>query len=175
MNFWIYFALGIVAVVLQSTLFVYPPLHYFQPDILLIIVVYMGFRRNIIEGGFFAACAGVMVEANSGSASQFMVLTYMYAFLIAKILSRILVAPDFLSSLGMSGALFVIKKIGILLLLATRGHFENGVRHFFIFLFPGVFVQLLLTPILFAWFMKIDLLTYKDDHAEDEYDINKGL
>ena len=174
-NFAIFLTIALLAAVLQSTIFGYFPLNYVQPDLLLIMAVYAGFRRNIIEGGAFVMIAAIMQEAHSSTGEHFYLTVYLYTFLIAKVLSRTVVVPDFFSSIGIVTALTILKRVGILMLIGTYGHAENGVKHFFIYLIPGLLVQALLTPLCFSWFSKLDLRTYKDEHAEDEYDINKGF
>lgn len=172
-NFAVYVVIAILIATIQSTIFGYFPLNYMQPDILLIVAVYFGFKRDLLEGGAFIVLASMILEANSGTASHFFLAVYLYSFLIAKMLSGTVVVPDFFSSIGIVGGLTVLKRLGILFLISTRGHAENGLKHFFIYLVPGLLVQALLTPILFSWFSRLDLVTYKDEHAEDEYDINR--
>lgn len=174
-NFGLYLVIVIGIVTMQSTIFGYFPLNYIQPDLLLILAVYLGFRRDIIEGGIFVILASMILEAHSSTSSHFFLTTYLYAFLIAKILSRTVVVPDLLSSIGIVTALSLLKKIGLLLLIGMYGNASNGFRHFFVYLVPGLAIQALLTPLCFAWLTKIDLRTYKDEHSEDEYDINKGF
>jgi hypothetical protein len=165
----------LVVSTLQSTIFGYFPLNYVQPDILLIIAAYFGFNRDILEGGIFVIIAAMITEAHSSAGKNFFLTTYLYTFVIAKILSRTVVVPDFLSGIGIVAMLTLLKKIGILILLGMEGRGANGIRHFFVYLIPSLMVQALLTPPLFAWFKNLDLKTYKDVHADDEYDINKGF
>lgn len=175
LNFVIYLAIAIFAAIMQSTIFGYFPLNYIQPDVLLIMAVYMGFRRDIIEGAIFVGVAAVILEAHSSAGDHFFFTVYLYTFLVSKVVSRTVVVPDFFSSIGIVTALTVLKRIGLLVLIGTQGHAENGIKHFFIYLIPGLLVQALLTPLCFGWFTGLDLRTYKDEHSEDEYDINKGF
>lgn len=173
-NFGIYVLIALAVATVQSTIFGYFPLNYLQPDIVLILAVYMGFKRDALEGGIFTIVAAIIMEAHSSAGTHFFLTTYLYAFLIAKILSRTVVVPDFFSSIGIVAVLTLLKRLGILALLGMYGRAENGLRHFLVYLVPGLLVQSLLTPLCFGWFGRIDLKTYKDEHAEDEYDINKA-
>ena len=175
LNFVIYLFIALAIATVQSTIFGYFPLNYFQPDVLLILAVFMGFRRDVFEGGIYIILASMVLEAHSGAGKNFFLTTYLYSFLVAKILSRTVVVPDFFSSIGIVVVLSLLKRVGILVLLGLQGRAENGLSHFLVYLVPGLLVQATLTPLCFNWFTKLDLRTYKDEHAEDEYDINKGL
>lgn len=173
-NFAIYVLIALAVATVQSTIFGYFPLNYLQPDIVLILAVYMGFRRDVLEGGIYVIVASMVMQSHSAAGSHFFLTVYLYAFLIAKILSRMVVVPDLVASVGITTVLTLLKRIGILLLLSTYGRAGNGLRHFLIYLIPGLLVQAALTPLCFSWFTRLDLSTYKDEHAEDEYDINKA-
>ncbi|MBI3544798.1 MAG: hypothetical protein HY075_16120 [Deltaproteobacteria bacterium] len=174
-NFGLYLLIALAIATVQSTIFGYFPLNYVQPDTLLILAVYLGFKRDILEGGLYMILASMVMEAHSSVGKNFFLTTYMYAFLVAKVLSRTVVVPDFFSSIGIVAALTLLKRLGLLALLGLEGHAANGVTHFLVYLVPGLLVQAALTPLCFSWFSRIDLRTYKDEHAEDEYDINKGF
>jgi len=174
-NFVIYLALIVGFTALQSTIFSYFPLHYLQPDLLLILSVYLGLRRELVEGAIFTIIAATMMEAASASGNHFLLTVYLYAFLIAKVLSDTIIVPDFFSSIGIVAMLTVFRKIGMLFLFGLEGRAQNALSHFLIYLVPGILVQSLLTPACFSIFKRIDMRTYKDEHSEDEYGINKGF
>ncbi len=175
LNFWIYLAFSLFAVAVQSTVFGYYPLRYLQPDLILILMVYMGFKRILFEGGVFAILAATIIESHSSAGNHYFLTTYLYVFLISNVLRRTVIIPDMLSSIGIVSAMTVLKKVGILILLGVEGRAVNGLRAFLVFLIPGLIVQAFLTPALFSLFHFIDLKTFKDAHSEDEYDINKGF
>jgi hypothetical protein len=175
-NFGIYILIAVAAAVLQSTLFGYRPLSYLQPDLILILAVFFGFRRDLFEGGIFVIIAAMIMEQHSGSGNNFYLMMYLYSFLIAKLISKLIVVPSMLSSIGIVAALTLLGRLLMLILVQmSGGHPSFLFRHFFISVLPGVLVQIVFTPICFAWFSAIDLKTYKDEHADDEYDINKGF
>ncbi|MEW6057733.1 MAG: hypothetical protein AB1540_14070 [Bdellovibrionota bacterium] len=174
-NFAVYLLIVLFTATVQSTIFGYYPLNYIQPDLVLILAVFLGFRRDLIEGGLLVILASMIMEAHSSAADYFFLTVYLYTFLIAKLLSRTIVVPDFFSSIAIVSALTILKRIALLFLVGLHGTPNNGFKHFLIYLVPGLLIQALLTPLCFAWFTKLDLNTYKDEHAEDEYDINKGF
>jgi len=172
-NFFIYLFIAVFIAILQSTFFSYFPLYYIHPDITLIVVVYLGFKRDILSGGIITIFIALIIEAHSSVAPNFFLTVYLYSFVITKILSRILVLPDILSSICVVAALTFLKQTGLLVLLELYGKAENGIKHVLIYLFPAIVVQVLLTFVIFPWLRKIDLKTFKDEHAEDEYDIHR--
>lgn len=178
-NFFIFFLIAVCAAVLQSTVFSYFPLHYFQPDILLVICVYMGYRRDPIEGGIFAVLCSFIAQSNSSAGESYLLAAYILVFVIAKIMSRAVVVPDILTSVGIVAGLTLFKKLLLLILLSTTasaGMIWSNVETFLIYLIPGLAVQAAVTPLAFSWFTRIDLRTYKDAHSDDEYHfINRDL
>ena len=159
--------------VFQSTLFKYFPLNYLQPDFLLIMAVYLGFKREPIEGGIFMILGSLILEAHSSAGRYFLLTCYLYTFVIAKILSLVIVVPNRVTVVLISMALSVLWKVGIIILLSLEGRAGNGISHFFVYLIPGLITQAIATPLCFHWMNQIDLKTYKDAHSDDEYDINR--
>ena len=173
LNFLFYLILALIAIAIQSTIFSYFPLNLLQPDFLLILVVYFGFQRSILEGSFLTASAALFFELHSSNGKFFYLAIYLYVFLISKLLSKTLVTPDSVASMGIVAALALFKKIGIAVLVTIYGRGVNGLFYYVLHTVPYILVQALLTPVCFNWFRSIDLRTYKDEHAEDEYDLSR--
>lgn len=171
LNFLICLGLAVLAAVVQSTVFRYAPFLYVQPDLMLILSVYFGFRRGMVEGAVLVMIGSFIQEAHSGAGTYYLMATNVYCYLIAKLLSRTVVVPDMLSTIGFVAGLTLLKKIGILILLGMAGKAGNGIRHFLVFLVPGLFIQALLTPFCFSWFHRIDVRTHK---LEDEHLVVSG-
>lgn len=175
MNFVVFLALVLIGVILQTTLFQRFPFNYFQPDFLLILITYMGFKRNPIEGGIFVCIASKILEAHSGAGQHFLLTSYIYCFIIAQILGHILVRPQLLTSIPIVAGLTLFKRTLILVLIGLKADWTNSLVSFFIHLLPSLLVQGLLAPFLFELFKSIDLATYKDEHAEDEYKLDRDF
>lgn len=173
LNFLFYLFMAVVMVTIQTTVFKYFPLNYIQPDFLLMVSVYFGFKRDFIEGGVFMILASLALESHSASGEYYFLTCYLYTFVIAKVLSRVVVVPNRVTIIMIAICLSVIWKLGILVLLGLEGRASNGIAHFFIYLIPGLISQAIFTPLFFQIFSAIDLKTHKDSHSEDEYDINK--
>lgn len=176
LNFGIFLLIAMAAAVVQSTIFGYTPLNFVQPDIILITVIYFGFRRTLIEGGIFVLLAAIIMEQHSGAGNNYFLAAYTYIFMATKVISRLIVVPSMLSTISIVAALTLLERLGLLLLTHWSGGNVGFVfRHLFVSILPGILIQVIFTPICFSWFMNIDLKTFKDEHAEDEYDINKGF
>ncbi|MBW2148492.1 MAG: rod shape-determining protein MreD [Deltaproteobacteria bacterium] len=78
-DFFFFLLCGIFSLVLQTTVFYLIP-GTFHVDLILIIVVYLGFTRDVAWGGVLAFCLGYMMDIGSGgipgtfSFSKFIVL-----------------------------------------------------------------------------------------------------
>lgn len=63
----VYFALAGVAVVLQTTLFPVLLQGYFKPDLILILVIYMGLHKGPWKGGLLVYLLGTFFDGVSGA------------------------------------------------------------------------------------------------------------
>ncbi len=69
------------AIAVQSTLFNSYPLWYFQPDLVLIAVIWCALRRTLTEGGLLTLVFALIVETHSSSPAGFFLCVYMALFL----------------------------------------------------------------------------------------------
>ncbi len=174
MNLALYVLIAMVFAVLQTTIFSYFPFNYLHPDIAFIIAVYFGYRRGLIEGGIVVAFTAIVLRAHSGADQHFFMIVYMYTFLLAKLLRKIFATRSILtSSIGMGSLLYFFKQVAVFSLFWFDGKQDNALMHTLIHLIPGLLTQMALTPVFFALFHRLDLLTWADEHAEDEYDLNR--
>lgn len=173
LSFLIYFAMALVAITLQSTIFKYFPLNFFLPDFVLIMTVYLGFKRETVEAGALVVLSSLAMEAHSGSGEYFLLTGYVYSFVITKLLSKVIVVPNRATVVLIVVGLSIFTKIINFTLLSTVNRASNGLLSFAIHLIPNLMTQALFSVMLIELFTTIDLKTYKDSHAEDEYDINR--
>ncbi len=123
---------------------------------MLILSIYLGFKRDNVEGGIFIVLASIMMQSLSSAGDNFFIACYIYAFVIAKIVSRTIVLPN------RGSIIFISAGLNNLWKLKTY----NGVRHFFSILIPSTLTQGFFAPLLFTWFNHIDFMTFKDSHSE---------
>ena len=72
-------------------------------------------------------------------------------------------------------ALALLKELASIVFLGLDNRYANIPRHLFFTFLTSLIAQAAVTPFLFRAFLELDLKTWSDDHAEDEYDLNKGF
>lgn len=175
LNLVIYLLIAAGAAILQSTVFHYWPFNYLHPDVVFVMAVYFGYRRSLVEGSLLTILASLVMQAHSGAGHHFLLTTYVYVFLCAHLLSRFFVIKKAVAAAGMGAALFALKQVGILVLLGLQGRLQNAAQHLLLHFVPSLAVQAAILPILFEAFHRLDLRTWADAHAEDDYDLNKEI
>ena len=81
---------GLIAVLLQATLFTWLPLGRFKPDLLLIVVLYIGFFLPPTEGGVLSFLLGYLADLFSGPVMGLFTFTRVVAWFLAKLASGVL-------------------------------------------------------------------------------------
>jgi len=168
-----------VAVAVQSTLFNSYPLWYFQPDLVLIAVIWCALRRTLTEGGILTLIFASIVETHSGSPSGFFICVYMAIFLGIRAFSRFFVISQFASLLVVTMASAVVWKVLILVVLGTLDHAGSQISHFFITLLPFSGMEGLMGFWAFKALDAFDRTTTKSESSrqliEDELLVEEGL
>ncbi len=70
---------------LQATLLGHAPIQRVRPDLMLVLVLYVGFSMPLFSGGVLAFFMGMLMDAFSGNALGLYTLTRPLAFLIAQL------------------------------------------------------------------------------------------
>ncbi len=159
--------LTLIAIGVQTSLFSFWPLQYLQPDIVLLVVVWLALKRGLFGGGLVTLIISDFAELHSAAPQGMFFITYMTVFLCMRGLSRVIVIPS-INSLVMV-TLFVslfwkLESLGILYLLGAGG---NQWRHTLLYLFPGAVVEGLLSIWVYRGLEKYDWATYKSSRKED--------
>ena len=89
-RFLLLFAAGFVAVILPVTLLDYLPFGGLKPDLLLIVVLYIGFFLPANEGGVLAFALGYVEDLFSGHLIGLFTLMRVTAWLVARLVSGML-------------------------------------------------------------------------------------
>ncbi len=89
-RFLLLFAAGFVAVLIQVTLLDYLPLGGLKPDLLLIVVLYIGFFLPSNEGGVLCFALGYVEDLFSGHLMGLFTLMRVVAWLAARLMSGML-------------------------------------------------------------------------------------
>ena len=81
---------GLVAVLVQATIFSYLPGGRIKPDLLLIVVLYVGFFLPPTEGGVLSFLLGYLADLFSGPVMGLFTFTRVVAWFLSKLASGVL-------------------------------------------------------------------------------------
>jgi rod shape-determining protein MreD len=162
--------LVIIGVALQSSLFSGWPFHYFQPDIVLLVVVWCALRRGFTEGGILTLLLAEICEIHSTAPQGLYLSSYMIVYLGVRVSSQFLVAPT-LSAYAVFALLSsIVLKLVSLLILYLLGVSANEWKHTVSFLLTGAAVEAAFSLWVFRWLEKFDWVTFKNAKAEHALD-----
>lgn len=167
------------AVAVQSTLFNAYPLWYFQPDLVLIAVIWCALRRTLTEGGVLVLIFAGVVETHSSAPAGFFFCIYMAIFLGIRAFSRFFVISQFASLLVVTIASAVAFKILVLIVLGTLGFAGAQAYHFLITTLPFAGMEGLMGFWAYKMLDAFDRKTTKSESSrqliEDELLVEEGL
>lgn len=138
----------------------------FSPDIILIIIVYLSFHRFFFEGALLSLIIGWFIEAISGVPHGIIMTTYLWIFTISKMVGN----SVFLTRI--SGTLLVVFIMGLLQTILIWGftyfvfQATPSLEAYLVSWFPTLFLQLLITPIVFGVFFFFDKFFEKESPAK---------
>lgn len=164
--------LTLLAVTVQSTLFNHPAISFFQPDLILFMLIWISIKRGFIEGGILTLLLGYLVEINSSTPRGFFLCVYMLIFMTARILSQhfqiINKTTLTLAGLGFS----VVMRVAILFFLYLLNRAEFAFHHTIQLLAPTILSHSLLIFPAFKILQKFDNITLKNPDAERRHERN---
>lgn len=159
--------MAIVGIGIQTSFFSFYPLNYLQPDILLLLVIWMAFKRPLIEGGVLILVFSEIAEVHSSGTRGIFYVGYMSIFLLIRFLNRLLIFQNFQSLIGVTLFSSILWKIISLLLLYFLSYGDNQWRHTLALLLPGALMQGILGIWVFRGLERFDWVTLKDPRARD--------
>ncbi len=166
--FLIFFiALGIA---FQSSLFITWPFHYFQPDLVLLAVVWCALRREFEEGGILTLVMGEMTEIHSSSPSGLYLISYMAVYLMVRGSARLLVIPSLFSYAVLTLVSSIVWKLIGLIVLHLLGGSANQWKHTVSFLLIGAAIEAAFSLWVYRWLERLDWITFKNARAEHALD-----
>jgi hypothetical protein len=158
--------LAAIGVALQTSLFASYPLLYFQPDIVLLIVIWCALRRRFTEGGILTLILANIAEIHSSSPQGLFLICYMLVFLLVRGASRVLVIPNKMSLIILTLCISILWKLSTLMILHLMGISANQWRHTLALLFPGAVVEGASAIWIYQWLESFDCMTYKSKKAQ---------
>ena len=162
--------IALLALALQATLFSNATLAFFQPDIILFLVLWMAMKRDFGEGGTLTLIFGYLVELKSAAPRGLFLTNYMFLFLLARFLYKNfqVVNQKALMLIGIAGALF--SQLDILFILYVLNKADNQWFHTLQLLAPTAIIHGLLIPFVFRALYRFDFFTLKNPEAEHRYE-----
>jgi rod shape-determining protein MreD len=155
-----------VGVAIQSSLFYSWPLSFFQPDVVLLVVVWCALKRHFEEGGIITLIIASINEIHSAAPQGFFMINYMLIYLLIRAASRIIMVPTIYSFSMASMWAFLGWKLFSLVLLNLFGAPLRTWQYNLSLLLIGSVVEGVLAYGLYRWFEKFDWITYKNSKAE---------
>lgn len=158
--------LALVGVAVQTSLFSFWPMQYVQPDIVLLIVIWCGLRRDFTEGGIITLIISDIAETHSAAPSGVFLITYMALYLSVRGVARLFVIPDLSSVVLVTLIMSVASKISVVALLKLLGASGGQWQHAIFYLFPEALINGMLGRWLYQWLERFDWVTFKTAQAE---------
>ncbi|OFZ19785.1 MAG: hypothetical protein A2X94_17070 [Bdellovibrionales bacterium GWB1_55_8] len=160
-------------VAVQTSLFGRWPLSYFQPDVVLILVLWCAFQRGFLEGGVLTFLFAEIAEIHSSVPQGTFFISYMSVYLLVRGAAQLLVIRDLSSYVTVavcSSVFFKLANVTILQLLAPT---LEVWRNMIYLLFLGAAVEGLAAFWVFRWLEQYDLRTFRakrNGESADEED-----
>jgi rod shape-determining protein MreD len=163
--------LTLIGVAVQTSLFSFWFLKIFQPDMILLVVIWCALRRSFTEGGIITLIIGNIAEIHSGAPSGVFLITYMSAYLIVRGSERLFVIPDLSSFIFMTVGLTLYSGLVETLILKLLGVGQTHWNYSLLHAIPVALVNGVLSSWVFRWLEKFDAFTYKNlsgsEHREE--------
>jgi hypothetical protein len=176
----LFFLLTLILFSLQTTFFVYPPLSLVQPNVTLLLIVWISLKRDFYTGGVITLLMGRLAEIQSAAPQGYLMICLMILFVCVQWVQRHLVFTTLGSFIYLTAACTIVFQsllYGLILINAQRSvsGFEF-LEHFFLSLASNCFTGIF----LFRFLKGFDRLTYHDprkrSHAdEDSTLVEEGL
>jgi hypothetical protein len=168
--------LAAIGVAIQTSLFNSYPLEYLQPDLILLLVIWCGLKREFAEGGILTLILANIAEIHSAVPQGGFLVTYMTLYLLIRSISRLFVIPNLSALIILTLAASVYWKLALLGVLHLLGLSDNQWQHTLIFLLPGAVMQGALGIWVYRWLEQFDLMTFKNERdrsaLEDELQLD---
>lgn len=162
--------LSLLLLTLQSTLFMHPWLRFFQPDLVLFLVLWVAIKRDFVEGGLLVLAFGYCVELFSGAPRGMFLLVFTLIFFATRMLNQNfqILSRQGILYLGVGASL--VSKVLVLAVMAWVEKGENKWFHTLQMLAPTAIVHGALVGLFFRFFYRVDDFTLKNPDAEHRYE-----
>ena len=162
--------LALAALAFQGTLFNSVSLAFFQPDMILFFVLWLGMKREFAEGGALTLILAYLVELKSGGPRGLFLIHYMVIFLVTRFLYRNFHVLTRRSLILIGVGSSIASRLGILFLMYLLNKADNLWFHTLQLLAPTAIIHGILIPFVFRGLYRFDFLTFKNPEAEHRYE-----
>lgn len=160
-----------IAVAIQTSLFNFWPVHYFQPDSILIFVIWCALKRKFIEGGAMSLVFANIGELHSSAPQGIMLLNYVLIFLTIRFLARWIVLPSLSAVTVLAAFASIAWKVLIALSLKLLAGMTISWHQPIAYVIPGALSEAGLAFFGFKLLEKWDWITFKTRRADhDDYE-----
>jgi rod shape-determining protein MreD len=167
-RFVLTFVAGVLLLTLQTTFLTFSPVHKIRPDLVMILILYLGFSYPMILGGTLAFSLGYLVDLFSGNSLGLYTLTRTVVFVVAQLFKDRFYWQGFSFQLLFVFTLVLIEGLFTLFLLV--GLNPNPLYTLYptsiLYLLPQSLLTALMSPILFFLFQKGSAWLVKKHRAE---------
>jgi rod shape-determining protein MreD len=148
--------LGVLFLTLQTTLLTSFSIQRIRPDIVLILLLYLGLSYPMVSGGILAFVLGYLMDLFSGNPFGLYTFCRPFIFCVVYLLKDRFYLEGFLSQFLLAVSLALVE--GFLILILLNGLNPKPIGHlyplFVTVLLPQSFCTGLITPALFSFFKK---------------------
>ncbi len=170
-----------IGVAIQTSLFNSWPLMYFQPDMVLLAVIWCALRRNFYEGGFLTLLFANIAEIHSSVPQGLFLIAYLVVYFLVRVANKLLVIPNLSSVVILTLASSVAWKLLNLLVLYMMDLAGHQWKHTLALLLPGSVMEGIAAIWVYQWLDRFDWVTLKTERArkqledELEFETNEGF
>jgi rod shape-determining protein MreD len=157
------FLVGILFLILQTTLLSSFPIQRIRPDILLIFTLYLAFSSSSIFGGMLAFFMGYLMDLFSGNVMGFYTFSRPLVFFAAQFFKERFYLEGFYSRFLFAFTYSMLE--GFLIFILMNAFHSTPLRNLYplllTFLLPQSFFTALVTPPLFFLFQQGSLFLFR--------------
>jgi hypothetical protein len=157
-----------VGIAIQSALFYSWPIHYFQPDVVLLAVVWCALSRDFEEGGIITLIIANINEIHSAAPQGFFMISYMLVYLLIRAASRVIMIPTLHSFSATAMAAFAGWRLVTFVLLSLMGAPQKNLRFILTSTLTGILVEGAVGFWLYRWFDQFDRITFRRELQLDD-------
>ena len=153
-------------IALQSAVFHLWPLRYFQPDLVLIAVLWCALRRGFDEGGIVTLILANIAEVHSSVPQGIFLISYVSIYLLMRASSRLIIIPSVISFAIIASLASILWKIAVFFVLYLLGTPLSLGKFSITSFFLGALIEGVFAFVLYGWLERFDWITFKSIKAE---------